>query len=649
MTIEAMYLKRIGVQPREWTNLPAPEVPDPFGSRIDDPGPRAGRTIAAMRDADFLIPRAEGLPRGSSWCASDAELSLRIQQASAFRSAVHEMPSSYLGLVEQELADKLTLQDGAASGWDVFHGGVGLPDAGPITEAASLIGSYLFDRWPAREPFWTRIPRGTNSGAPSYGTSDVDKLFHALMAAQITDWDSALDVYAAHRSYFEALPAPHAITFSRTGPVAKPLAMYDWDGDRFARVATAKSVAPRRRAVFGVPAFINIALQGFANIVKYGMMRTPWTAHPNEISVFEDLALARRTVGDDAVIVSDDISGFDLSVRRNHQLAIARGIYSRYWPEQTVDLWANAQMLPILGGPLQRGDRAFLYGRRYGGVTTSGVITTTLDGTFINWARTVTAAAPALGLTIQGAWRAFLEGKWSARFWGDDTVMIVPPRFDFDKYATANEEIGFTTQPVPGATFLMKHYNLNRGYVTPLAARVLQQTMWNEHGGRTEEIELLGLYARTAGFDVHPLSAFVWGLITDSAITRKWKITDRLSVAQVLRDPGYKKRLTAGIAANRSIVAQWIARAERGSSVDANLVTWLSHTIGGDPEHDATLDVSRLATMNAGQAETMSQKLGQYLGTPVDARPSAPAWLAGYMRLTEEAEEDETVTRGETL
>jgi len=642
MGIEALFSRRIGVQPRNWTPLAEPRFPTASGVDIEDPGPRAAVTLKRARDPGFLEPSFTGLPRGSSWCASEQDLALRIHQAEAWLGFLAERGDHPLLAVEHDLAQKLTPQRGAASGWDVFHDGLGLSGGGSIDEAAELLGRWLIDRFPATTPQWTKVPRGTNSGAPTYGTSDPDKLFHALLARQITDWESAENIYAQYKGMFEAVGPIHALTFSRTGPTKKALPMYDWVGDKFAQTAEGLSVAPRRRAVFGVPAFINMALLGHANTVKYGVMRTPWTSHPDERSVLEGLEYDRARAGRGCLTFSDDISGFDQSVRRSHQESIARHIYSRYWPPDAINLWLEAQRMPVLGPPLTAGARAWMYTRPHGGVTTSGIITTTLDGTLINLARAITTVAMANRWSVAASFAALIAGAWGIKVWGDDTVMTVQRGFSLERYTEANLTLGYSTAPVRGATFLMKHYDLTYRRVFPLATRILQQTFWNEKGGRTEEIELLGLFVRTTGFHLNPLGRDCWALLTERApLLDRWHVTTREQLASLMEDPGFRSRLDAGIRANLNIVAEWLSRAERGHTEDEALIRWLSALLGRHPSDRAELDIGNAMALTIQEATQKAHQLGGYLARRVDDRGAPPHWLDAALETNSIESDDE--------
>lgn len=648
MGIEVLYGRRIGVQPRSWADLSSPSVPTAPGSDVADAGPRAGMTLRRNRDTEFLIPTLEGLPRGSSWCSDELQLAYRINQGVAWNAFLDASPPSTLRSVEMELARKMVLQRGAASGWDVFHTGLGLPGGGSIDEAARAVGQYLLTTFGVTEPQWTTVPRGTNSGAPTYGTSDLDKLFHALLARTITDFQSADDAYTGVRRKFEAISDIHAIAFSRTGPTAKEIAMYDWAGDTFAHVANAVSVVPRRRAVFGVPAFINMALLGYANIVKYCVMRTPWTAHPNELAILEGLEFDRAACGPASLTFSDDISGFDQSVRFVHQQAIARHIYGLFWPAPVVDLWLGAQRMPVLAGPLHFGARGYLYTRPHGGVTTSGIITTSLDGTLINLCRAITAVAAVQRTSPTAAFQALVDRRWGIKAWGDDTVMTVPGSFDLERYGEANAAIGYQTSPQPGATFLMKHYDLSRRAVYPLATRVLQQTFWNERGGRSEAIELLGLFARTTGFSANPFWREAWALLLErSPVTTRFGITTRDDLGRVIGDPGFVKQLHADIKENRSLVAAWLARAERGHSEDQQVLSWLDAIVGHEPEEAAKLDLSGVRSLSNTSAARMLAQLADYLSTPVDDRGAAPSWIDSILN-ADTNERDDNANESQT-
>jgi hypothetical protein len=554
-------------------------------------------------------------------------LGFRIVQAEQWVSFMRSMQSGDLRDAELPHAEKLTLQRGGAFGWDVFPDGLGLPGGGSLAEAFSLIGAYISELFPHLRREWTRIPRGTNSGAPTYGMSDTDKLFHALLAAQVTDWDSAQAVYRRHAATLEADSRVHAITFSRTGPTKRAITIYDWRAGTLEGVAEVTSAVPRRRAVFGVPSFINIALLGVSNQIKYAMLRLPWTAHPSEVYVWEAIEGAKRSIGRDARVFSDDISGFDQSVRRLHQEQLARNVYSLYWDEPAVNLWLGAQQMPIMGGPLTATAKAFLYERPHGGVTTSGVITTTLDGSFINLARVSTATAAACGWTVKDAFTRLRRREWDARIWGDDTVLTVPRVFDEEKYRAASIAIGYTSSLISGATFLMRYYDFTRRAVYPLASRVFQQTVWNEKGGRTEAIELLGLYSRTTGFETNPHNHMIWEMLgEDSPLLAKWNVRNRMAIERILADPGFRSTLAQDVRANPRFMADLIGRAERHPE-ERDLLNWLSHILGPTVLDSASLDVTRALNLPQQEVRLRSAQLADYLATPAEDRPSEANWV----------------------
>jgi len=544
--------------------------------------------------------------------------------------------------VELELTDKAVMQRGAASGWDVLPDGLGLPGGHPMTEAFQAIGDHLAEEGSPPLPSWTSVPRHTNSGAPSYGTSDLEKLFHALMARTVSDWDSACEVYGQARSSFGAIPEIHALMFSRTGPVSKALPMYDWVGGDFAHVADTRGVAPRRRAVFGVPAFINMALLGYANVIKYMVMRTPWTAHPNERAVFEDIEHLLGSIGPGAQVFSDDISSFDLSVRRSHQEALAHHVYSRWWPPATIDLWLNAQRMGVLGPPLSTASRGFLYTRdRRGGATTSGIITTTVDGTLINWARALTCAGAALGVSPRAALRLLRERRWGLKIWGDDTVTILPRGASLQKYHEAGAATGFTAKAQEGITFLMKHYDMTSRSVFPLATRVIQQTLWNERGGRTEEIELLGLFSRTTGLEANPLGQEAWSIVAqDAAPLRRYGVTRRSDLIRVLADPGVREALRGGLTANPSYLGDLLSRSDRGHIEDESLLSWAGSLLGTEIEEGARIDLTSVSLLTDREARRRTAELTSYLSTDVDNRGTPPGWASSILTRDQAPEEE---------
>lgn len=626
MSMQAFYTQRIGVQQREWVDLPKPIRITAPGEHIADPGPRAGRTLTRHRDMAFLTPKAGPLPRGSSWCSTTAELNMRISQAESWQRTVGIGGLGALSQIEQELAAKATLQRGGAFGWDTFNGGLGLPDGEPLDDAFTLIGDLLSSRFGHLTPEMSAIPRHTNSGAPSYGMSDADKALHTLMARSGATWSELLTTYKQIAGIMECIPTPHAITFSRTGPTAKLIDVADWDGANLAITSQARSVAPRRRVVFGVPSWVNISILPYANTVKYAVMRLPWCAHPNELSVYQDLDAAAHFNGQPHVALSDDISAFDLSVRRMHQEGLARHVYARFWPQAIVEIWLNAQKMPLLSGPLDSVSRGYLYHRERGGVTTSGIITTSLDGTLINLARVITAYARATGRTVRAAWEALLSREWYTKVWGDDTVIIAERNFSVKRYEEASSAIGFKATILDGVTFLMRHYDFYRHAVYPLATRVFQQTVWNERGGRAPEVELLGLYARTTGLEAHPLAREVWDLIKyGSSTLDAFRVTSRSDLKRILTDPGVRRQLEGALRANQATISDWLGRADRGHTEDSALLAWLTAAFGFGIIKDATFLPPTGIT--AADARRKAVQLATYLAQPTEERGAPPGWL----------------------
>jgi len=314
-------------------------------------------------------------------------------------------------------------------------------------------------------------------------------------------------------------------------------------------------------------------------------------------------------------------------VRRLHQVELADHIYREYWDGSQVDLWLGAQQMPILSGPIHSNARAYLYHRPHGGVTTSGVITTTNDGTFINLGRVIICTAAACGWTVPDAFRRLKEQQWDARIWGDDTVLTVPTVFDEDRYREESLRIGYTSSLIPGATFLMRYYDFTKRAVYPLASRVLQQTFWNEKGGRSEAIELLGLYSRTTGFESNPHQHMIWEMLGEEApIMKKWNIHNRMSIERLLADPGFRATLSQDVRANPRFLSDLIGRAERHPE-ERDLLAWLSHILGPTSLDSGTMDVTRALALSKDVARSRALELAAYLATPVEDRPREAAWI----------------------
>lgn len=226
-------------------------------------------------------------------------------------------------------------------------------------------------------------------------------------------------------------------------------------------------------------------------------------AHGDESSIFRKFLRANDGA---EFAYNDDISGFDQSVLRFHQ-ELAGESYRELMPgsDQLIEIFLAAHLLPVMAPPLSEGNLGFLYEKW--GVTTSGIITTSIDGTRINMDRTGAAVAHERGWLPERAVEEFGH-SWNAFWLGDDTQLFTKFKMDATKYAEGSALAGFRSGLLPGIAFLSRWYGLGGAAgvqpAMPFITRLVQQTVFNEHGGRSEDIEVMGFHARVFLARRHP-------------------------------------------------------------------------------------------------------------------------------------------------
>lgn len=635
MTDRGLYWRETAAARPAWEVIDPPRPVAPFGDHIVHVGPRANFILRGARSPEFCEPAPSDLPRGSSWTSDESQLALRVSQARYLADTLSTLPGA-LARTEYDIAKKWCLQKGAMYGWDVSPEGLGLPGGGSIREAVRLIARDLFHEGvPA--PTWTSYPRDSNAGAPSYSRGILDKIASALCAFGCDNWDDFGKVFSQLGGVFGGVREPHAILFSRTGPTAKALATYSIS-DRCFHVANATGVAPRRRHVFGVPSMLNIFNQGYATALKAALLRDRGFHHPSKIATLVKLSSMQRRVAafwGRAYVYQDDISGFDQSVRRIHQLEFAEEFLSYVMGPEAIEVWLEVARLAVLAPPLNAAREGFLYRRRWGGVTTSGDILTTIVGTVVNAARVVTAYAAAEGCTVARAW-ADRGTRWEFLAWGDDTVLITGPHFKFEKYQKASLDLGYTSAGLPGAVFLMTFYDLERMRFFPLASRVWQQTTANERGGRTPELEMLSLFMRSYRLEDNPYGGIVWELLRTSAPSMdKWGVNTPADLPRLFTDPGFMATMESSLSNERDYLRDILSRVDRSGGLETEVAALLRNTFGARLDLETRVTLDGLKTVPKHTALAQGLRLYEYLARPKDERGAPPTWAEELVKLTE--------------
>lgn len=605
--IAAIYPRQIGVAPREMKLLDEPNALDDVlanSTAVSKLGDAQRMVVERMRDKSNWTPTPEALPRGSSFCPDDATLARRITQARAVASAI-ETTASPGSISEWELGDaqKLTFQRGYPAYWDVPQ--KPLVNTRPTRLRDALIA--IIERYGADDPppKVNAVRRGTNHGGFDQSTSDASAILHAAIAAYAQAdphraWDRLEEAYATAARHWGAIPFPHVTLFSRTGPIKKHQPMYAELGGRVFMIGTYMGYAPRRRHVYGPPLACNIMLRrGYDALASVVVNAGLWHGTEDEIA-----ASFSQYWRDGRRFRYDDISSFDTNVSREDQLALA-GAAKAKWPHlgHVFDTWLRVERLPVLAGPMLVGDIARLH--NMDGQTTSGVLFTSLVGTLLNFARCVAIRSLVEHRTVGDVLRRHDAGTDLTLNWGDDTVVTFEGKAQ--DWNEASLEIGFPCDLGDGAAFLKKWYTPGRWM--PSAVRVFQQTIWNEHGGRTPAIEVFGLHARTLGVEANPnwktVARFIFDGYPNSALD-EWHIRSLEDVRRTVLSPRFMSAFRTDIAANPFVLADKLVLS-RASSDAEEMLAYAAAVLGREVELDGYRGLEDLAVPTLQQIDTLAR------------------------------------------
>lgn len=493
------YDRPVGVAPYRVERV-SRRFPLPQGRAVRKVGTKAHRVVSEPTKEKRLRPVVEDLPRGSSFVRDEGELRQRVAEARTL-AAMFEVARHPWAKAEYAQAKKACLQRGGAPGWWFDAGGMVVAEGGDMDEAIDAICDTLLAT-PNTEAvsLATRYKQHTNHGYPDYGDSDLSYVFHALWGATARDESGELrwDEFAANGEAFAGAMGQgdtpfSSVEFSRSGALAKPVPAYDLSGDTPEQIAELQGACARKREVLGNASGGNMAAKPDVDRLKDRAKQIPQIYHPGGPEAVGRRVAARAGVG--TVLWSDDVEKYDKHVRPNHLARFRLRLHGRI-SKGWADFKAHWGDMPLLTPPITGGAEAWLYTRR-GGIA-SGTIDTSLDGTLVNLARVVTCVAAATKRRPREVWAA--RGTWwDCWIQGDDTMLDLPKHADLGLYVAKSIELGYPCKLEDFAVFLMHAYD-RQGNFSPLAARVYQQTVFNEYGGECMEVELLAFIARTERF-----------------------------------------------------------------------------------------------------------------------------------------------------
>lgn len=644
----------VAAAPYKWEALdPKPVTTN--GYRVESVPPAIGRTLRMYRDESWLRPTIAPLPTGSSFIPDLQGLHIRRTQARGL-AANASWGKRAIDISEHEHFAKWTLQSGAYPGWDVQEGGMGKPGGGSIAKGLASIRDRLFSDEAFLEAASVNSPYpvDTNSGAPFYTSDPLTKVWAALCANASSSLGDLRELFAYAARLNEAPEEIHAVTFSRTGPLSKEQIVREYVGGYMHEVAVARGAACRRRDVKGLWSGQNLYIQRRTNAAKTALQREHRFSHRSKVDMVKKLQRAVLRVARywnisprSVRVIEDDISGFDKDVRRIHQEEVSDTLYY-YWAPSEREVWLDICKAPVLSAPLYSADEGFMYTREAGGETTSGEIGTTTNGTVINASSVEESVPYGLGVDFVTSRRLMDDGAWDYWCWGDDTLLIVPPKFDVDGYIARRLENGFTCKARDGNVFLMTFLDYENDTYYPLASRVFQQTTANERAAKTRSIELLGLFARSHHLDKNPYGSKVWTAIRQGPNPLdSYGITTRDELHDVLRDPGVAAELKKDLKSRRNILREWLSRSDR-ATVDRDVWTYLVDLFGG--ELKLMMDDLRrdfVGEWAADATATRARELAAYLASGKEGDP--PAWLGNWKEKVQHGAEEGDDSEGTPL
>jgi len=462
----------------------------PEGDDVHDVGPRAARILKGYAEGPKQNPLAQIGAQGS-YCRTPADLETWIRDLGEWPRFLKG--SAHLIAAEAGVLQSAGMKRGALGGWFIIPDGLGKSGGGHLSEAFEEMAEWRC--WESYEPEGASLPLTTNCGGPFYTSGPLHKLLHRYITiAGGGEWQALSNAYSQVASIAGAIPDVSAIMFTRAGPAHKWLPAFRFAPGLVYQVAEVRGLAPSSRHVYGVPTCVNETLVPYATGVKKCIQTMP--------EMFHGLTLDERSRGESGMtalarkaariatevashwgacrILQDDISSFDKNVRGADQRDLLRCIYERMWPGLICDFWLQAQKMGVLAPPWGTGRGGFLYKRSRGGVTTSGLITTSIDGCLINFARVITSVAAATGWTVRDCERRRKMGQWAVLVWGDDTLLFLPPSFDEEKYIDASTSTGYPCKVADPPVFLMTYIAWRDGEAYSLAGRIVGNRVWPE-------------------------------------------------------------------------------------------------------------------------------------------------------------------------
>jgi len=422
-----------------------------------------------------------------------------LDAAAEFIAYLTQLPESRFSTSELDPARKFTIQRGVYAPWYVqrLSGGNLTSPIPPIVHriarhVALIYRHHLPNVIPASKP----DPSTTNGGWPTFVAHPLAKIAGALLTDETFDitFDNAQQA-ASGLSIDVATTLGNGLS-GRSGPLYKEASLHRFTGTGWATIGTWRGYAQRNRIVHMSSAAVNQGLRRLFDTWHEARKHIPGLWHAG----VADRALIR----DQGLTFESDISGFDVSVTRELQNMIAWH-FSEVFPHLSDDLrfWLRAETLPMIAPSWDRTPDACTVMSFVGG-TRSGLKTTAEAGTIYS----VIAALYALSRQGFDIWRWPYLTDVRLLVQGDDVLLATNKEVNVEDWTEAYARLGLRSTLIEGDRFLSRHHSTD-GTVVPSAARIIQQTLSNEHEPLgdpdvTEGILIRGFIDRTEGCEGLP-------------------------------------------------------------------------------------------------------------------------------------------------
>lgn len=416
-------------------------------------------------------------------------------------------------------------------------------------------------------------PSLTNSGYPLFTTHPMAKLGGACLWRR--DWIESFDL-ARRWATWMMLPEDIAFGYGlsgRSGPGYKwsqewALNNAEWLADHEIR-----GYSQRNRVIQMSPYATNRLLRPI-------FMRLHEPRH--------HIRGLWRTRNEDAQLHMDgdyhyegDISGFDTSVSFEGQTAFTAEMNIAFPEAMDSNMtWLACEQRPLLCPSFRRKIDECTASFNFGGISSGGKATSGF-GTVFNVAATVEA------LHEQGFdmadWPNYADARVSVQ--GDDVRISTLGRpLDVEAFSQSFAKLGLKCELRPGYVFLAKHLSPG-GRVWPLAGRLVQQTMSNEHEPTSPYalgILQVGFKARFEQWSNVPVSyqAEVWKVIRHAEWIRDTSATSVNQLLNYLDDPAQLAVQKEALESTEG--KNWLANEERhaDSSMTAQDIMRLAARLG---------------------------------------------------------------------